>query len=289
MAASNADPRLITGQRSWAPAGLWLISLVCFLYVGLLYMVASNPDVRAFGFGTIADVQQNSALIFVLLFFAALAVEHNAPEGRPSPPEGKPSGARPQGPSLPRRTGAQVSLKDPHARPGATPPMSIPRIHPDRLEGGWQRWKFPSERTGGIYIDTDVVVDDIAPDDSAEDGRGLHILRVRDEVARVCVRCDLISHCHGKVRTLITREEMLGNSECVSGLRQIAKAKIAARDAARAQSAAPPASDGAVGPGPTPEIAPPAGLAPPAEAPPAAPAETAGPGPVPDAPDKPAE
>jgi hypothetical protein len=221
--------------------GLWVISLLCFLYVGFLYAVASNPSVRALGFGTIADVQQMSALFFILLFFAALAVEHYAPEAPArAGPAAPPAGRGPQR-AASRAVGAQVSLKDPHARPGAPPPMSIPRVFPDPLEGGWQRWKFPSERTGGIYIDTDVVVDDVSPDAGGEEGRGLHILRVRDEVARVCVRCDLIDHCHSKVKTLITKRDMMANFECVSGLRRIAQEKIAQRDAKRESPAAPPA------------------------------------------------
>jgi len=240
MAAATADRRLLTGRRSWAPLGLWVISALSFLYVAFLYMVASNPAVRALGFGTVSDVQQMSALFFVFLFFAALLVEHYAPETPPRAAAGG-SAAGPRGPATRpagRAQGAQVSLKDPHARPGAPPPMSVPRVFPDHLEGGWQRWKFPAERTGGIYIDTDVVVDEIAPEAADGEGRGLYILRLRDEVARVCVRCDLVDHCHAKVKTLITKKDMLENHECVAGLRKIAKAKIERLSAQRAAASA---------------------------------------------------
>jgi hypothetical protein len=252
MAAAEADARLITGKRSWAPAGLWLISLLCFLYIAFLYTVASNPQLRSYGFGTIGDIQLMSTYFFVFLFFAALAVEHYAPEA-PASSRAAPPGPRTGGTAQPaaRADLARVSLRDAHARPGAPPPTSMPRIRPDELEGGWLRWKFPSERTGGIYIDTDVVVDDVAGSAQDEVARGLHILRVRDEVARVCAQCDLIDHCHAKVRTLITRREMLANHECVAGLRAIAQVKIAQRNAAAA-AAAQPVPPAAEAPGPAP-------------------------------------
>ncbi len=277
MAAATADGRLIKGQRSWAPLGLGVISILCFLYIAFLYVVASNPSVRALGFATVADIQQLSALFFVLLFFAALAVEHYAPEAAPRAAT-RPASASPGAPRHPPRAqGALVSLKDPHARPGSPPPMSIPHVFADQLEGGWERWKFPSERTGGIYIDTDVVADDIAPEAADEDGRGLFVLRLRDEVARVCVRCDLIDHCHGKVKTLITKADMMENHECVGGLRYIAAAKIERANAERAaKEAAAAAAPAAAGPAPEAE----AGEAAPAqEAPPpgpVGPAEGAG-------------
>ena len=137
--------------------------------------------------------------------------------------------------------------------------MSVPRVGAEELKGGWKRYRFPAERTGGLYVDTDIVVDSGATfSDSEEAHRGRMILRVRDEVARVCVRCDLINHCHSKVASLITVEDMRGNSDCLSGLKRIANVKMdaikrekQAQAAAAAAMAAPVPSE----PAPVEEVA----------------------------------
>jgi len=145
-----------------------------------------------------------------------------------------------------------VAAEDPSARPGAPPAYNLPVSAPDELQGGWQRYKFPAERTGGVHIDVDVRIDDLTrPRTDEGTPRGLYILRVRDEVARVCVQCDLISHCHGKVAALITMEEMRGNFECVPGLKKMVNAKIASMKKPKEQ---PPAKNLEVAAAPAPSV-----------------------------------
>ena len=228
MAAATAGRTAATAMRTRTHMALWVIGILCLLYIGAIYSMLSNPDVRALGFDSIDSIRALSFLIFVLFFIVALYVENRAPR---LPMAGAQSAARgPPNRADVARANTASNLKDPGSRPGAPPPMDIPKIRRDALDGGWQRWKFPAERTGGIYHDTDMVVDDTPEAQLLGDGtaRGLMILRVREEVARVCVSCALIEHCHSKVRTIITRAEMRQNFECVPGLRKMVEKKMAA-------------------------------------------------------------
>lgn len=228
MAAATAGRTAATPMRTRTHLALAVIGLLCLLYIGAIYSMLSNPDVRALGFDSVDSIRALSFLIFVLFFIVALYVENRAPR---LPTARAQSGARaPATRADVARANTASNLKDAGARPGAPPPMEIPKVRADALDGGWQRWKFPAERTGGIYIDTDIVVDDAPEAQLLEDGtaRGLMILRVRDEVARVCISCALIDHCHSKVRTVITRADMRQNFECVPGLRKMVEAKMSA-------------------------------------------------------------
>jgi len=274
--AAAASP----GRRRLAAAALLAIAALCLLYLLFMFQLYNDAGLRDLGFTGQTEISRYSFLAFALLVLVMLGVRmwwvpsaaHAAAAASGAPATGS-AGGVPAPAVIPSTGGARrrVSAEDPASRPGAPPSTSVPLIKAEDLKGGWKRWRFPAERTGGLYVDTDIVVDDGSTfADSADAKRGRFILRVRDEVARVCVRCDLIDHCHGKVATLITREEMRANHDCVPGLKQIAAVKIeglkraqreeaaaAAERAAATQSASPspdsPAPQPAESPAPTAE------------------------------------
>jgi hypothetical protein len=274
MAAGAAETR--SARSPGAAAALAGVSVVALLYLFFLYQIYNDPGIRDLGFATAADVQRYSVLVFALLFAIMLIVRMKwYPAAVGAPAAAPSSGGAIQGPGaavIPSAGGQRprVSAEDPAARPGAPPSMSVPRVSAEDLKGGWKRYRFPAERTGGLYVDSDIVVDSGTEfSDSPDSPRGRLILRVRDEVARVCVRCDLMNHCHGKVAALITLEDMRGNSDCLSGLKRIANVKLdGIRRAKEAQAAAAEALA-------APPQAPEAGPAP--EAPPAEPAAESAP------------
>jgi hypothetical protein len=249
MATTATAPGAAHGRSRAAAVALLGISVIALLYLAFLYQVYNDPGVRDLGFTGQTEIWRYSGLVFALLFSLMMVVWMRwVPPGAVA--------AAPAAAGAPARTGgAPASIRasaspDPASRPGAPPSTRFPLITPEALQGGWKRYKFPAERTGGLYVDTDIVVDDAPPSAAATSTRGRSILRVRDEVARVCVRCDLIDHCHSKVAALITREDMQGNHECVPGLKRIAQARIEQmkrdqlqRDAA---AAAPPAPEAAL-------------------------------------------
>lgn len=250
---------VVRGERSrGAAVALGAVSLMSVLYLYFLFQLYNDPSLRELGFSTAADIQRYSVLVFALLFAILLIVRMRM---FPAPAPGAAvaaavpggGGAIAGGAVIPSSGGARPrsSADDPAARPGAPASMSVPRVGAEELKGGWKRYRFPAERTGGLYVDTDIVVDGGTTfSDSQDAPRGRMILRVRDEVARVCVRCDLINHCHSKVAALITIDDMRGNSDCVAGLKRIATVKmesvkrardaqaVAAADAAAAEAAA---------------------------------------------------
>ncbi len=225
MATTATAKGAAHGRSRAAAAALLGISVVSLLYLAFLYQVYNDPGVRDLGFTGQTEIWRYSGLVFALLFCLMMVVWMRwVPAGVHAAPASAVGAAAKTGgapASLPR-----TASPDPASRPGAPPSTRIPAIAPETLQGGWRRYKFPAERTGGLYVDTDIVVDDAPPSAGAVAARGRTILRVRDEVARVCVRCELIDHCHGKVAALITRDDMLGNHECVPGLKRIAQARI---------------------------------------------------------------
>jgi len=244
---SSTTPQTSRGAAA-AFAG---VAIVALLWIVFMFMVYNDPGVRDLGFGSPGIVWNYSWLIFVLLFGIMLAVRMRwVPAAESGAPAAASSGkgAVPGGAVIPSagHTRPRVSAEDPASRPGAPPSTSVPRVQAEHLTGGWRRFRFPAERTGGLYVDTDIVVD-AGPQfsDSNDAPRGRMILRVRDEVARVCVRCDLIEHCHSKVAALITIEDMRGNSDCVPGLKRIAAGKMsgAKRPPAAAAATLPPAQN----------------------------------------------
>jgi hypothetical protein len=258
MATATAREAPVQGNRKGSAAGLFVIAAVALLILPLLYLIYTNPAVRDLGFSNPDQIRNWLAALGALLILLSAYVFH---KGHPSTlgagapaAAGGAAGSR-GAPRAPSR--ATAALDDPMSRPGAAFAYEIPAVPADALEGGWRRYKFPAERTGGLYVDSDIVVDKMERLSEAGDAtaRGHYILRVRDEVARVCVRCDLLDHCHGAVARILTKQDMLANFECVPGLRKMAQAKLAVIKKAKE---APP---------PPPEPEPPA--APPVEASPA--------------------
>ncbi len=232
MATASAAGVAAKGRPGLAAAALFGVSLLAALYLFFLYQVFNDASLRALGFTGLAEIRNISFLVLALLVGVMIAIwmvwvpVQTAAPAAPAPGAGAGGAGGPAGPKAP----VKVAELDPASRPGAAPSWRIPAVPPDLLQGGWKRYRFPAERTGGVCIDSDIVVDEGslpgAPGDATPHGR--IILRVRDEVARVCVRCDLMPHCHSKVAALITREEMVGNHECVPGLKRIATQKIEA-------------------------------------------------------------
>lgn len=244
MAAAPKTPATAPRTSPGAAVLFAAVAILSLLWILFMFKIYNDPGVRALGFGSPGVVWNYSWLVFALLVGIMLAVRMRyvpPAEGGGAAPVGASGakGAMPGGAVIPSTGHARprVSAEDPASRPGAPPSTSVPRVQAEHLSGGWRRFRFPAERTGGLYVDTDIVVD-AGPQfsDSAEAPRGKMILRVRDEVARVCVRCDLIEHCHSRVAALITIDDMRGNSDCVPGLKRIAGAKLQA-----AQRAAEPA------------------------------------------------
>jgi len=228
MATATAQGAAAVQARAPFPVPLLLLALISFAYAPFLYAVFTYPAARQFGYATLNDIAIGSALFFMLVLVLAMLFWNSA---RPAPrPVAVAQGAaatasQAAAPGSPRVR--RVTAQDPSSRPGAPLAYNLPAGAPDGLQGGWQRYKFPAERTGGVYIDVDVRIDDLTrPRTDEITPRGLYILRVRDEVARVCAQCDLINHCHGKVAALITREDMLGNFECVPGLKKMVNTKL---------------------------------------------------------------
>src|SRR6267378_1773037 len=253
MATATAQGAAAVQARARFPVPLLLLALISFAYAPFLYAVFTYPAARQFGYATLNDIAIGSALFFMLVLVLAMLFWNSA---RPAPrPVAVAQGAaatasQAAAPGSPRVR--RVTAQDPSSRPGAPLAYNLPAGAPDGLQGGWQRYKFPAERTGGVYIDVDVRIDDLTrPRTDEGTPRGLYILRVRDEVARVCVQCDLISHCHGKVAALITREEMRGNFECVPGLKKMVNAKIASMKKPKEQ---PPAKNLEVAAAPAPSV-----------------------------------
>jgi hypothetical protein len=251
MAAASSTAAPVRKGSPGAAAALAGVSLVALLYLFFMYQLYNDPGLRQLGFNEPRDISTYSFMVFALLFVVLLLVRmrlsHSAPavEGSAGG-AAKPSGGVPGGAVLPSAGHARprVSAEDPASRPGAPPSTSVPQVPPEELKGGWKRYRFPAERTGGLYVDTDIVADSGAVfSDSGDAPRGRLILRVRDEVARVCVRCDLIEHCHGRVAGLISLEEMRGNHDCIPGLKRLAAVKMEtikrAKEAAAGTAAAP--------------------------------------------------
>jgi len=234
-----------------AAAALAGVSVVALLYLFFMYQLYNDPGLRQLGFNEPREISMYSFMVFALLFVVMLLVRmrlsHAAPAVEASSGGAAKSGAGvPGGAVLPSAGHARprVSAEDPASRPGAPPSTSVPQVPPEELKGGWKRYRFPAERTGGLYVDTDIVTDSGAVfSDSGDAPRGRFILRVRDEVARVCVRCDLIEHCHGRVAGLISLEEMRGNHDCIPGLKRLASVKMEtikrAKEAAALKAAKP--------------------------------------------------
>ena len=264
MATASAAGVAEKGRPGLAAGALFGVAALALLYLVFLYQLFSDASLRAVGFTGLGEIRNISFLVLALLLIVMVVIWMRWVPVQAAP-VGSARGAAPAGAALASpKALVKVAELDPASRPGAPPSWRVPAVPPDLLQGGWKRYRFPAERTGGVCIDTDVVVDEGSPPAPAGDttSRGRHILRVRDEVARVCVRCDLQAHCHGKVAALITREEMQGNHECVPGLKRIATQKIEAMRApappaplqdAQAESVAPAPSDPLAGdppPGP---------------------------------------
>src|SRR6266850_261692 len=228
MATATAHQGTVASRPVRAPLVLIVLALLAFAYIPFLFAVFMYPATRDLGFGTLDEIRNKSVLYVALILMLSVYFWH---KGTPSPQARAESTKTGQGsvsapPSNAPRV-VRVAAEDPSARPGAPPAYNLPASAPDELQGGWQRYKFPAERTGGVYIDVDVRLDDLTrPRTDEGTPRGLYILRVRDEVARVCAQCDLINHCHGKVAALVTMEDMRGNFQCVPGLKKMVNAKI---------------------------------------------------------------
>ncbi len=272
MATASADDAAVKGRPGLAAAALFGVSALAVLYLVFLYEVFNDASLRALGFTGLVEIRNISFLVLALLIIIMVVIWMRwVPVGAAPPASSGSQAGAPRGEGASQGKGqVKVADLDPASRPGAAASWRVPAVPPDLLQGGWKRYRFPAERTGGVCIDSDIVVDDGSLSALAGDTtpHGRTILRVRDEVARVCVRCDLMAHCHSKVAALITREEMAGNHECVPGLKRIATQKI---EAMRAPPPAPAAY----------AVEPPPGLAlePSAPAPPTeGPESAAGPG-----------
>jgi hypothetical protein len=233
MAAASSTAAPVRKGNPGAAALLAGVSIVALLYLYFMFQLYNDPGLRQLGFNEQRDISTYSFMVFALLFVVMLVVRirasHSAVAAEASPGTAAKAGAAVGGAVLPSagHTRPRVSAEDPASRPGAPPSTSVPNVPAEDLKGGWKRYRFPAERTGGLYVDTDIVVDGGAVfSDSDEARRGRMILRVRDEVARVCVRCDLIDHCHGRVAGLISLEEMRANFDCIPGLKRIANVKV---------------------------------------------------------------
>ena len=79
MAAATAGRTAATAMGTRTHLALWVIGILCLLYIGAIYSMLSNPDVRALGFDSIDSIRALSFLIFVLFFIVALYVENRAP------------------------------------------------------------------------------------------------------------------------------------------------------------------------------------------------------------------
>lgn len=230
MATASAGSVAAKGRPGLASAALFGVSALALLYLLFLYQVFNDASLRALGFTGLAEIRNISFLVLALLLIVMVVIWMRWVPVQAAPPPSSGQPAAGGGALLPPKAQVKVAELDPASRPGAPASWRVPAVPPDLLQGGWKRYRFPAERTGGVCIDSDIVVDEgtlaAARGDTTPHGR--YILRVRDEVARVCVRCDLRAHCHSKVAALITREEMQGNHECVPGLKRIATQKIEA-------------------------------------------------------------
>jgi hypothetical protein len=225
MATATALAAPAPTHSAKSAVGLFLIAFLAILIIPLLYTIYTSPSVRDLGFTNPDEIRNRLSALAALLILLSIFIYHRGHPATVAPPSGA-SGAASKVPRAGSR--GRSALDDPMSRPGAPYAYEVPDVPADLLEGGWRRYKFPAERTGGLYVDTDIVVDEMrhasAPGDSTP--RGRYIMRVRDEVARVCVRCELIDHCHGAVASLLTQEDMLANFECVPGLRKMAQVKL---------------------------------------------------------------
>lgn len=232
MATASAESAAAKGRPGLAAAALFGVSALGVLYLLFIYQVFNDPSLRALGFTGLTEIRNISFLVLALLIVVMVVIWMRWVPAQAAPAAAVPSQASGSVGAALRPGKAQVKVAElsPASRPGAAPSWDVPAVPPDLLQGGWMRYRFPAERTGGVCIDSDVVVDggSLAGMPGQATPRGRYILRVRDEVARVCVRCDLMAHCHSKVAALITRDEMMGNHECVPGLKRIATLKIEA-------------------------------------------------------------